>query len=484
MRAIVLAVALTAAQVARAGDVRAAGKGSTTNRTTTPTTTTTATPSQTTTATATATPARLLHLDDAVRIARENQPQLRLARSQAQAASARADQALAPLLPQVSGSASYERATSNTTRRPGSDSLSRILETLGLPPARAKTGRDWTTSPFWSFGATATQLVYDFGQTTGRWSAAKESAAAQRESERTSLSQALLNVRTAYFGARAARDLVAVARDTLSNQDAHLRQVQGFVEVGTRPEIDLAQARADRANAQVQLINAENGYDTARAQLVQAMGLDGPADFEIADDALPPLDVEDQGTEALVAEALRARPEIAVLERQRRADEATIGAVRGGYLPALGVSAGINTAGQSIPDAVPNWNATATLTWSLFQGGLTTAQVREARANLDGADAQLAALRQQVRLDVEQARLAVRASKASVAAAADAVANARDRLRLAEGRYQAGAGSIIELGDAQVAYTAAAAQQVQAQYGLASSRARLLSALGRGGAAP
>ncbi len=48
----------------------------------------------------------------------------------------------------------------------------------------------------------------------------------------------------------------------------------------------------------------------------------------------------------------------------------------------------------------------------------------------------------------------------------DALANTRDRLRLAEGRYTTGVGSIIELGDAQVALTTAAAQRVSAQYQL------------------
>ena len=51
---------------------------------------------------------------------------------------------------------------------------------------------------------------------------------------------------------------------------------------------------------------------------------------------------------------------------------------------------------------------------------------------------------------------------------------------LAEGRYQAGVGNIIELGDAQVAQTSAAAQAVQAEYNLATARAQLGRALGRG----
>jgi outer membrane protein len=66
----------------------------------------------------------------------------------------------------------------------------------------------------------------------------------------------------------------------------------------------------------------------------------------------------------------------------------------------------------------------------------------------------------------------------SLAAARDALTNAREQLRLAEGRYQVGVGSIIELSDAQVAATAAAAQQVQADYNVSAARAQLLRALG------
>jgi len=126
-----------------------------------------------------------------------------------------------------------------------------------------------------------------------------------------------------------------------------------------------------------------------------------------------------------------------------------------------------------------NWNAQATLSWNLFGGGLTSAQVREAEATLESVKAQRDAFRLQVRLDLEQARLAVRSAKAKLVATGEALANARDRLRLAEGRYQTGAGSIIEQGDAQVALNAAAAQQVGAEFDLATARARLLVALAR-----
>ena len=65
-----------------------------------------------------------------------------------------------------------------------------------------------------------------------------------------------------------------------------------------------------------------------------------------------------------------------------------------------------------------------------------------------------------------------------ISASQDALVNARDQLRLAEARYAQGLGSVIELGDAQVAVTAAAAQDVQARFNLSAARAQLMSALG------
>jgi outer membrane protein len=93
--------------------------------------------------------------------------------------------------------------------------------------------------------------------------------------------------------------------------------------------------------------------------------------------------------------------------------------------------------------------------------------------------AQLDALRLQVQVDVQQAQLGVRGAKAGGIAAQEAIVNAREQLRLAEGRYSGGLGNAIELGDAQVAFTNAAAQAVQARYNLATARAQLLTALGK-----
>jgi outer membrane protein len=408
---------------------------------------------------------RVVTLDQALRAAEARQPTLRRAAVAVELAQARADEARAPLLPQATASTGYTRQTANTFARPGVASV-------------AQRSASFDTYGTFNFGLTVSQTIWDFGQSYERFRAARATIDVQREAEENARVQAILAVRAAYFGARAQKALASVAREGLANQDRHLGQIQGFVEVGTRPAIDLAQARTDRANAELQLITAENGYEVAKAQLAQAMGVMDGAPFDVADEAAPVVEGEDGPTDALVARALAARPELKGLVKQEQAQELTIRSTKGGYGPTLAAQTGATLAGTDLTALAPNWNAGVTLTWPVFQGLATVSQVREAEATLRDVKLQREGLALQVRLDVEQARLAVRASKASIRAAGDALLNARERLRLAEGRYQAGAGNVIELGDAQTAATQAGAQVVKAEYDLAAARAQLLAALG------
>lgn len=409
---------------------------------------------------------RILTLEQALATARERQPQLRQARAASEAAGARAGQAFAPLLPQLAATAGYQRTTANPFPRPGSAPDTPAPSSLALYNQ-------------FSGEIGLRQLIWDFGSTPSRWRAAQAQAQAAAESERAALLGIELIVRQTYFDARASRALVGVADESLRNTRRHLDQIQGFVGAGTRPEIDLVQARTDVANARVLLINAQNAWETARVQLNAAMGVSGDTDYDLADDPAPEVAGEDGTIDSLLGEAEKARPELAAQEQQIRAQELALRSLQAQYLPSLSGTLGFTQGGTSIEHL--GWNASAglSLSWELFQGGLTRQQVREAEANLAGLVAQRDLLLQQLRVDLDAARLAVRAAKASTAASQEALANARERLRLAEQRYQVGVGSSIELGDAQVGVTQAAAQAVQADDRLAVARAQLLRALGR-----
>jgi outer membrane protein len=426
--------------------------------------------------------ARTLTLDEAVRSAEANQPLLREAHAATQTGDARADLARAPVLPQVRLGAEYRRTTGNREHKPGS--------------ATTVNNND-TTYNWWDFEANGNFILWDFGQTRGRWHSAEASARGLAHDESQTRLQVVLDARTAYFRARAQKSLLGVARESLANRDRHLGQIDGFVSAGTRPQIDLAQARADRATARVQLIDAENAYSIARAALNQAMGVTGPIDYDVADESFPKLDAEALPVATLVDEALRVRPDRAALDEQIHAQELARRAAAGAYGPTLSLvgqasdagtdltaTSGIGTTSSAMPRAYRAglaWNffGGLLLNWPVFQGGATRAQVREADAVLSGLRAKRDALVQQVWLSVAQAQLDVRAAQEALVASNEGLVSSRERLALAEGRYEAGAGSVIELGDAQLGMVSAGAQQVAAEYRLAIARAEMLFALGR-----
>ncbi len=271
---------------------------------------------------------------------------------------------------------------------------------------------------------------------------------------------------------------MAVARAALANQNTHVEQIQAFTEVGTRPEIDLLQARSDQANSEVQLINAENDYATGRALLNQAMGVEAPAAYDVIGDA---------ASRCPVRQARSSR------WSTRRSAPARFG---GPGLPAP--RPGTHEQGNDgplLPGAlrrhraylrrrqlghlVWNWSGGLTLSWAILEGGLVRATQREGAAQADAVRAQIDILRQQVRVDVDAARLAIAAGKAALSAAERSVANARARLDLAEVRYQTGVGNGIELSDAQLAATNAEFLRLQATLKLDTARAQLARALGR-----
>jgi outer membrane protein len=420
----------------------------------------------------------VLSLAEALSTAKSHQPSLRIAEADARAAEAQVTVSRADWLPQLTGTASYQRLTGNFVARPGAVPSSVNTST------RNNRNSSFDTFNFWSFGLNATQLVYDFGQTGQQLKADKQTAKATRKDQVAVGLDVAAQVRLAFFNAQAQKALIEVSRAALDNQQKHLEQVQAFVEVGTRPEIDLAQQKADTANARVLLLQSENAYLLALVTLNQTMGAEGDANFDVSEERLLPVDGEDQAAEVLWQKALSARTELTAAEERVRARELGLSAARAGHAPSVGLTGTVTKAGTDLRgSSAVGWNfgGGAVLTVPFSTGGRVTGQVREAEALLYREMATRDALRQTIRVELEQARLTVVSQKAVLSASLEAVEAAHTRLNLAEGRYQAGVGNILELGDAQLALTQAEAQRVQAEYGLSAARAELLRALGQDG---
>jgi outer membrane protein len=126
-----------------------------------------------------------------------------------------------------------------------------------------------------------------------------------------------------------------------------------------------------------------------------------------------------------------------------------------------------------------SWNLLGTLTWPFLAGGADMARVDVQSGALASAQASRDLLLLQVRTDVEQAVTGVNEARARRDVSRKLVTQARENLELAEGRYQAGIGTIIDVTVSQTSYTSAQAQEVRAAFDLASAWAQLQFAIGK-----
>ena len=405
---------------------------------------------------------RELGLEEAVNIGLENAPAIVARISDYIASQQRVNQALAPLLPQLTGSGNYGRV--------------RSLNTFG--------GNAFY-SDFGSASITASQLLFDFGRTWAATDAAKSNAVAFKEileSQKLDISQL---VKTQYFTLLLSKRLVQVNLAALDRAEVNLRSAQGFFQVGTQPKSFVTRAEVDVANGRVNVIRAQNAVNLARVALNAAMGIAVNAPTEVKD--LLSYTQFPLNRDELVGEALRNRPEYRQAKALADSADASVRQTFRDFFPNLFGSGTYGVAGvtavdrntSGFVDSGNQWNVGLTLSWSIFDGGGKIARYKEAKANLEAAKARVRDTELQVWQNVEQSYLNLGEAEERIGAAQKAVESAEENYQLARGRFDAGVANIIELTDAQLALTQAQSDQAQALSDYRIAIARLERALGR-----
>ena len=388
---------------------------------------------------------RPITVDEAVAIALEYQPNIRARLGDYAAAKYRVDQALAPLLPQFAGSISTSRSHSTTVSTSSTTSLT----------STTVTNRDFGET--FTAQVTLSQILFDFGKNAASVDAARklsEVALEDVELQRQLITQ---SVKQAYTNINFAQRLIRVNEQALQRAELNLRSARGFFEVGTRPKSDVTRAEVDVANARVDVIRARNAERLARVALNTAMGLPADTPTRVLDNLV--YQPSNMDRPRLMDEALRRRPESRQARLRVEAAEALLRRTVRDFFPDITGAAAYGGTRTSFDEA---WSATLSLSWSIFDGGNRIARHREARANLEAAQARVHASELDIQRDVEQTQISVNEAEERIQAAQKAVESAQENFRLAQGRFDAGVGTILELTDAQLALTQAQNTEAQA----------------------
>jgi outer membrane protein len=382
-----------------------------------------------------------------IAIAIENHPDLKAAGATVEAGKERTWQAISGALPQVTANYGADRRKTSATARTGAP-----IDGAGSSGSRSR------TFSFYATGVTLSQILFDFGQSLDAIRAARASERSLEADRVTARETVLFDVKQSYYDLLTAERLLAVADENVRQNQKHLDLAQGRLDVGLATRFDVTQAQVQLANAELAQVTARNNVAVARETLRGALGLDGPLDFDVVDT----FDVHGVSIEEPKALdlAYANRPELASQRLQQESIEDQIAALRKNYLPNVTGDASYTRSGQDYP-LQESWNVGANVNLSVFNGGLTSAQIGEQRANLSRLRYQEQSLRQQIALQVRQAVLNLAQALESIRVSEKGLQQARENLDLAEGRYSTGVGNIIELTDAQASLTTAEGNHVQ-----------------------
>jgi len=398
------------------------------------------------------TPPRLT-LKDAEQRAVAGHPGLLAAQASAQAAQQTVRESKAAYWPAIFGNVTGAAAPENTRIAAGGLNNPSIFDRFAL-------------------GVTASQLVTDFGRTRDLVQTQKLRAGAQEQDVTLLRGEVLLEVDRTYFDVLRAQAVLRVAQQTVDARQLVVDQVSALASSGLKSGLDLSFSRVNLSQAQLLRVQAEGDVQAAMAALSTAMGAPQTATYTLVEEPMPPPET-DEAT-AVIAQALRDRPDVAAQRLAAEAASKFADAERALSFPTV---AAVGTAGITpYRDAALNEHYSAAgfnVTVPVFSGGLFPARHSEAMFRAQVADDVRRDLENRVARDVTLAWVQVRTGFQRVDLTNQLLTQATDALDLAQQRYSLGLSSIVELTQAQLNKTEAEIAAASARYDLQAKSASL-----------
>ncbi|HWA83783.1 MAG TPA: TolC family protein [Fimbriimonadaceae bacterium] len=400
-----------------------------------------------------------LSVDQAVQIALQNGYSVLIAQTRVARQGAAVNEAAGHLGPQINLGGSYTRFDREGTADFGG-------QTVVTSPIDTKSASVSASVPIDINGS----LHHQLGAAKSNYRASVENLAAAGNDIK-------LNARNAFFAVLRAQKLVDVQQQALKDAQEQLKNSQLLEQNGVAAHVDTLRVQSQVQQSQSDLIAAQNALAIANANFnaVLARPIDTPVD--LVDVAALPDKPGDEGK--LRDQAHAQRPEAKALLETRKALAEIRKAAETGNLPTLSFAVNYNRSFNTGAFAQPyTLGGTLTLGFPIFDSGITSARVKEAKQDENQAKLQYDQELESISQEVRQAVANMLNASERLDSATKQVQYTEENLRLARIRYQAGEGILLQVTDAETLLTQARNQEVAARYDYLTAYAQLQHALG------
>lgn len=370
------------------------------------------------------------------------------------------------------------------------------------------------------------QLIWDFGRTSAKINMNKFNYEASGYDLETAILSSIYNVKIAYTAVLAARANEDINERSVRINELNYQRTKAMYDVGLKSKIDVVNADVYLTNAKIDLLTAQNQYQTALINLNNSMYYVNAPDYaikdtetfnfqknysvkneinvafdrknykedsveaELKDGAILTSGIEkrdilktysfkpfDLSMQDAINKAYENRPDLKSLGLVQRASEESLKAIKRSYMPAVNASAGYQMANRS------DYNTNAV---SIYAGidlptinGLSIKyQIDQGKAYLDIATTNVDLLKKNIYFGVQNYYVNMKQLEKRIPLMSKKVEQTLENFELADGRYAVGLGDYLELQQAQTNYNNAQLAFVQSVFDYNKARYYLEKSMG------
>jgi outer membrane protein len=385
-----------------------------------------------------------LTLAEAEARALKTQPRLLAAQFRAQAAGKRITESRSAYFPQAFGNLTAVQANGDSAVAAGAITTSSIS-------TRA------------AGGASLVQMITDFGHTSNQVQSARFEAKAADQDEESTRQITLMQVQEAYFAAQAVESVRRTAQAVLDFRRVTLRQLSALAQSQLRSTLDVQFAQVMVSEAELAQVRAEANVREAQAQLADAMGEETEAHYTLTDEPLSA--APDPDAAGYITKAIANRPDLKALKLH---SESAIHEARAEHDLNFPTVNALGTGGEvPIHDSTIRHDYGAVgvnINVPVFNGGLYSARTAEAKLEAKAANQDASRREVDIVRDVRMTWADARNAYLQIGVTQRLVDETNVAMRLAQARYDAGLGSIVELNQAELNQTSALITAASARF--------------------
>jgi len=378
---------------------------------------------------------RLLTLDEALRIAADQNKDILKAKEYRKKVLGRYIEEKAAAMPQFMASSSVSKDSDSSQKAFGGGFFRDMPVTRNLLVADVG----------------VSQVLFTWGQVGAALRAAKEGIA-DAEAQLTIYQQAVArDVTAAYYDILLAKETFVLAQENQHQKSRHLEETRKKYETGTATDFDILAAQVAMNNAQPEVIRTENLMRTSREQLRFLLGWEGQeidVTGQLSQEIHPYPEFD-----GLMPVALQNRPDLHEMDHQEGITRELLKINQAGNKPRLDFRGGAGWHHMTIGPGTAGgaaYSAGVYLTFPFHDSGRTAGRLIQVRSDLERLRLEKAKFVDAMALQLRQGVNAVRESGEIVRALAGNVTLAEQLLAMAEKGYEYGIKTRLEVEDAQL----------------------------------